>query len=496
MSTRSKESTKRKGVRPKPLTVEEKAIQAALEIQVETINQAFLEGAEFTRQTVDILVKADKIRETDFDEETGLHLYCNIRGNPSEPGLERECRGVIFGPDDQLVLKAFPYPIETDTSDREVLDNTIAPIMANCSFYDSHEGALVRMFWWPATESTKGKWYMCTHRKLDAYRSKWASKSSFGESFVAGLEAEIEANSKLKESLPNDDGSSTLSRFQTTLDITKQYMFLIRHNDDNRIVCEAPSRPTIYHVGTFVDGDLVMTENVQVPYPTKHEFASIDELVEAVDNIDPRSLQGIIIFAPGNVQYKVQNTYYRDYFNVRGNEPSIPFRYLHVRTNRDDREILQYLYPKMVDRFSSYENSLYEVAKRILEVYKSRYIHGQNLSYRPIQEFKVLSACHSWHKDNPPQNRVNIGKVIEVMNRQSAPTLNFLIKQLEQEKKDILVVKGQAQTMERSGTVTSNGSPMLKAKSPAEKIEDDELLDIGLTNTANTQKTTRVLSDA
>ena len=439
-----------------------------------------------TRHVVDELVKNDKIRETDSEEETGLQLYCNINGNPELTGFERECRGVVFC-GDKLILKAFPYPIETDTTDVDTLDVIKTKLSSNdvdnevdnevdngardnCMCFESHEGALVRMFYFGS------KWYTCTHRKLDAYRSKWASKTSFGQSFDNGLQSEVEVNEKLKNAIPEGD-NPLLMRFQSLLDKSKQYMFLIRHNAENRIVCQEPDRPTIYHVGTFVEGKLSMSENVYIPYPKRYYFKDINELTECVNNMDPRFLQGIIVFVHGNVQYKVLNTYYRDYFKIRGNEPSIPFQYLRIRNKREDRELLEYLYPHMKERFKSYENSLYTIAQRILEVYKSRYIYGEILPLRPIQEFKILSACHAWHKQDKARNRIHLNKVIEIMNMQPATSLNFLIKQLEIEKKARFVDVEITCSCSRSDTITSNGSAMLKSKKSPPIAEEIQNLD-------------------
>lgn len=482
----SSKEPRRKEAAPK--TEEEKALEETLAAKVDEVNQAFLDGSELTREMVDVLVKADKIRETDSDKDAGLQLFCNTRGNPSEAGLERECRGVVFK-GDTLILKAFPYPIETDTTQNETLTSAIEPMMDKCMFFDSHEGALVRMF------NHEGKWYTCTHRKLDAYKSKWASQRSFGDSFVDGLEAEMAVNDALRESVPEGD-EPLLERFQTLLDEKKQYMFLIRHSNENRIVCAAPERPTVYHVGTFVGGELVMTECVNVPYPRQRQFATLEELTKAVEEIDPCQLQGVIVFAPGNVQYKVQNTFYRDYFQIRGNEPSVPFQYLRLRTKRDDRELLEYLYPDMVKVFQRYENCLYEIAQRVFDVYRRRFIQGETMAHRPVQEFRILSACHSWHKSDPSRNKVGLSKVIEVMNTQPAPALNFLIKQLEQERKELLKVQAEEQTKARSSTITSDGSPMLRAAQPKNVTAvNEDVPDLGDTVVTNEKNEERVLSE-
>ena len=63
-------------------------------------------------------------------------------------------------------------------------------------------------------------------------------------------------------------------------------MFLVLNNDENRIVCDCPNRPTLYHVGTFVEGELVMDDNINIPYPKKHTFTNIDSLVSYVNDIN------------------------------------------------------------------------------------------------------------------------------------------------------------------------------------------------------------------
>ena len=50
---------------------------------------------------------------------------------------------------------------------------------------------------------------------------------------------------------------------------------------------------------------------------------------------------------------------YQEFFHVRGNEPSIKFRYLQVRMNKSQCDMLSYLYPKYTESFGEYENILY-----------------------------------------------------------------------------------------------------------------------------------------
>ena len=155
-------------------------------------------------------------------------------------------------------------------------------------------------------------------------------------------------------------------------------MFLIKNSDENRIVCSSPEKPTVFHVGTFVDGKLSFDEDIKIPYPNRFTFSTIDQLIDHVNNIDVRELHGVICFAPNNKQYKILHDEYMHLFKVRGNEPSIKFRYLQVRMKTDTLDTLYYLYPHMSEKFDEIENSIYEIAKNIYricsKIYKKRFV--------------------------------------------------------------------------------------------------------------------------
>jgi hypothetical protein len=372
---------------------------------------------EFSRANIEAL--GNTVRLVDSDESIGLDLFCYVRCGPTDEGLIRQCRGVVFH-EQKMVMKAFPYTTEYNHTDTESIEEHINTVFKECSFYDAHEGALIRMF------NFEGKWLTSTHRKLNAFRSKWASRESFGTIFKRALESELENNTALRESLPvTDDG--ILERFQSTLDITKQYMFLIRNTQENRIVCMPPSRPTFYHVGTFVDGELVMTEKINVPYPTHHKFSNSKELIEYVNNADPIYFQGVIVFAPDNKQYKILNKNYQDLFQARGNEPSIKFRYLQVRMDRKLVDMLFYLYPDFTPYFDDYENTLYDIAVSIHSAYVQRFMKKQYISM-PREEYAIMRDCHTWHLEDRDNNRMTLEKVIHMLNLQSPTNLNHMIR--------------------------------------------------------------------
>lgn len=405
---------------------------------------------EFTRAAVDAL--GNRVRVTDHDEASGLELLCYVHCGPNDNNIMQQCRGVVFNKE-TIVMRSFPYTVEHIHTDQAAIEADIQPVFQNCSFYDSYEGALVRMFYFD------GRWYTSTHRKLNAFHSKWASRESFGTSFKKALEAEVEHNSDLRKALPNgDDG--LFERFQKLLDTKKQYMFLVRHNEENRIVCATPKRPTLYHVGTFVDGDLVMTENIHLPYPKKHTFQNISDLVNYVSKIDIRDLQGVIVFAPDNKQYKIIHKEYIDLFRARGNEPSIKFRYLQVRMDPRMVNMLYHLYPSMKDTFTEYENSLYAVAKTIYNSYVQRHIKAK-WSTLPTEEYKVDCACHAWHEADRKNNRVTLDKVIEILNEQTPTALNQMIRRYHMESTQQADIQTRTTNLHRSNTITSPNGPAI-----------------------------------
>lgn len=365
------------------------------------------------------VVQENKIRLVDTDEETGLNLFCYNGCSNEEKNFIKQCRGLVFH-NDTLVMRAFPYADEFSHTETKVLEERLRSF-GQWSFYNSYEGALLRLFFF------SGKWFLSTHRKLNAFRSKWASKDSFGTLFKKALEHETEINPEFRSFLK--EGDNILDRFQASLDKNKQYMFLVRNTSENRIVCQPPghNESFLFHVGTFINSELSMTENIHIPRPTKLTFLNIDQLLDYIENkVDPGKTQGILCFGPNNTQIKILHAKYAEMYRVRGNVPSINFRYLEVRMDENLRNKLYELYPEYADTFDEMENKLYTVAKTIHESYRSRFIKKNVVVVEP-EEYRVMKACHEWHVADRATNFVTLNKVIEELNKQLPSKLNHMI---------------------------------------------------------------------
>lgn len=437
--------------------------QATVETATENVNEASaseeaqssmtpdspnkLPNLEFTRANIQAL--GNSVHLVDSDEDSKLDMFCYLKCGESDNELLKQCRGVVFN-EDNLVMKAFPYTNEYCHTNRDDII-TAVETFGDWTFYEAHEGALIRMFYF------NGKWFVSTHRKLNAFRSKWASRESFGTSFKNALMAEEVNNEVFKAALPA--GENILERFQSTLDTSKQYMFLIRNTNDNRIVCFAPDKPTVYHVGTFVNGNLFTPgfddTSVNLPTPKRLSFLNVDELLSFVEKISYKHLQGVIGFTKDNRQVKILHKDYQDLFRARGNEPSIKFRYLQVRMNRRFVNMLYHLYPNMAETFDEYENTIYDIARSIYRAYVQRFIKKRYVTV-PREEFSVIRECHTWHLSDRAKNRISLDQVIRILNQQSPTNLNHMIRRfkLEQSRQK----EQQSQVRPRSDSMRSTRS--------------------------------------
>ena len=419
----------------------------------------------FTRDNIDAL--GSNVRIADKCDESGLELLCYVKCTSEDNDLLRRSRGVVFH-GKQIVMHGFPYTVELSHNDNAQIEEIIGPALENSRFYDSHEGALIRAFFFG------NKWHLSTHRRLSAFKSKWSGLESFGTCYKRSLATEVKNNKSLRESIP-EGSEGLLERFLSTLDQNKQYMFLVKHTEANRIVCAAPEEPTLYHVGTFVDGVLSLDEDINIPYPKEHHFRTLDELIQYATDIDIRQLQGIICFAPNNKQYKIVHSDYQDLFRARGNEASIKFRYLQVRMDRKLTEMIYHLYPSWEKRLDDIENTIYSIAREIYNAYVQRFIKKRFVTVPP-QEFGVIKECHKWHEEDRTSNRISIEKVIEILNQQTPTALNRMIRRFRNEKIAQQQNKTDAKQRVRSNTISSASSPAVGPVPSASPIQSPLIL--------------------
>lgn len=374
-----------------------------------------------TEQDVSKYITAD-VRLTDTDDY--LRLYHYVHCDDASDDDVKASRGIIRD-GDNIVCKTFGYTTEISCNNVDLVKSNIHSF-SGCKVYDSEEGATVRLWF-----DVKGnKWRLSTHRKIDANHSRWGSPSaqSFGDMFLDALRWEC-VYGEMRERFDTKNRGGIFKEYCDSLDKNKTYVFLIRNSKENRIVCDAPEHPQAYFIGSFDRSTHLLTEGNDsgFPAPISHSFETVDDLIEFVSNTDIRKKQGVIVYLPNQKQVKVMNKMYLDFFNARGNEPSIKYRYLNVRKDQNMVSMLYTLYPEYIPMFETYENILTDVSRKIHRAYVARYINRQFVSL-PQPEFFILQACHGWHIQDRAYNKISLDRVTTTIDNQSPTSLNKLIK--------------------------------------------------------------------
>ena len=105
-----------------------------------------------------------KIIMTDEDPEGKLKNYCYDFCNNDSSNDIKTARGLVYK-DEKPFLKSFGYTPQytIDNIDNDI-KKYIKSNIKNLNFFDSYEGTLLRLFY----NDINDKWYLSTHRKLNA----------------------------------------------------------------------------------------------------------------------------------------------------------------------------------------------------------------------------------------------------------------------------------------------------------------------------------------
>lgn len=281
------------------------------------------------------------------------------------PGHLKACRGVVVeNSTGSVVWQTFGFADEyVDELPQQSLDGY--------RMYNSLEGTSLRLFFY------SDKWYLATHRKLNAFSSKWGSGKSFGQLFVDGLMA---------------NHGFVYPEWLETLDKSKLYVFFVQCTPENRIVCFSPPHPKVWHVATFAKEGLedpTVTVGVDqqhpvatcgadppVGLPTPPRGADSGVLLDYVRKLDPRWFQGVIL-RKGMHEIKILNAEYAGLSLLRDNEPSLALRYVQVRACVDKYIPFTSLYFDSQPLFDHIEALIKSEACRLCELYTKRYIEGK-----------------------------------------------------------------------------------------------------------------------
>jgi hypothetical protein len=343
------------------------------------------------------------------DDDGNLQIYSYTYCDNNSPAELKQCRGLVFN-EDNLLFSSLGFTPEY-TTDMSYFSSLSLPF-SSYNFFPSEEGTLIRLFF-------HDKWYVSTHRKLNAFNSRWGSTKSFGEFFVDYIK---------------DHGWTSIEHLTGCLDTNHVYFFLIRTNSETKIVSNPTETNRSYFVGCMVDGknfSLSCPHPLDFPTQKKLEFNNWEEVFSYVDNCDHTKQQGVIAFLSSDSeskypnQFKIVNPKYQLYSQVRGNEPNLFYRYLQVRSNPVYSKLIYEIYPEHISTFILYENIIIKIAKNIHNAYISRFVN-KNFVVVSKEEYKVVQECHGWHISNR-SNRVTLNHVIGVLNQDKYSHILYIL---------------------------------------------------------------------
>lgn len=344
------------------------------------------------------------IRKT--DELDGLECFCS--DNPPTDNFEKSIRGcVFFGK--KLVLKPLPY--STDI----VVDDTFDSPIENISdfiVYDMRECTIIRLFFFSE------KWYITTHRKLNAYKSKWGCAPSFGEIFESFI---------LKKT------NKSLQEFYNTLDKNLSYTFTIGTVANTRCVS-----PTHDSINLFVcqneNGDIVENDDMSDWYQKKLDFKDITSAKNYVLELSfPYTSCGLYLLNPKTLEsFKFINNDYNKLTKLRNNIPSIPFAYVNCMFDPVKNLMFRKLYPEMETVFNEYDRDVQQIASNIYNDYVKRFLYKQNFIV-PKYENAMLYSLHGMYIQN--HERVTMSTVFDMLKTTNPSNINKMLGDIKKAKK-------------------------------------------------------------
>jgi len=272
--------------------------------------------------------------------------------------------------------------------------------------FRSYEGSLIRVF------KYKEKIYISTHKKLDAFNSKWCSTNSFGYLFKHALSRMLFMH------------GVDVNKYIESLTENYVHTFLLRNSKENRLVCNYPSRDEdtfVYYVGSYEMGKVqfipsFFSKNSYIPIPYFND--DIKNVPEKVRKMNYKFEQGVLVMFESGRTIKVLNNLYNKYKNVRGNTPNIILRYLELRNNKEEQRILENLFPEYIQEFESINHKLFDVASFITRQYINRFIR-KRYSVVPPCQYVITKQLHEWHKQDRDNNIISINKTLSVINEQN-----------------------------------------------------------------------------
>ncbi len=372
------------------------------------------------------------------DEFDGLTVHHFTDCDYTSPVEIKAMRGIIKD-EDTVVCQTFPFTPEL-REDHSELSSLLDPFLKkNSKVFQSLEGTLLRIWFRTKNDHPNGgEWFLSTHRKLDAFFSRWGSDSTYGEYFVCTLLRAATIHPQLQN-------VNTFEEYASRLNKNKVYVLLLRTSKENRVVCTSQDYTTLYTVGAFDrEHNFAFEYPSSVPetiFPSIPEITiepwSVEGVRETVSRIAPFDYQGVIFIDESGETLKVLNNSYEEMVQLRGNVPNVLLRYIQLRNGNDTEQAIRYqeLYRDFSDEFVTFERVLREISFNLHKKYILRFVHHK-IAMVPPEQYQVLRELHQQYLAN--KNRiVTHDVVLQYLKTLTAGKLMYLYTKFLQREADL-----------------------------------------------------------
>lgn len=323
-----------------------------------------------------------------IDKKGDLMLIHYISSTPSSSNM----RGVILDKSKmKIVCNSFPateeftYTQFTEGStnvDRSKLNFTDGSLEVT----KAYEGTIVRLMYvesqdedvracfMNAKPEDKGGWILSTHKKIDGRAGRWDGPSTFGQQFA--------------DAWPADKGD-----FNTYFTKNMCYVFLLSH-PSNRVVCNI-DKPTLRLVGIYSPSNDGRME--RLPYG-KHlflnqpfivqkplEIKSYEDFCVQAASIKWFEYTGLLVCGDKTC-FKIVPDEYFVKRRIRGNEPSLPLRYIYLYMRDTTPKELTDMYPEKSDLFADLNKWLVRLPELLTDTYRERYMTKKTEDYERLPQ--------------------------------------------------------------------------------------------------------------
>jgi hypothetical protein len=359
------------------------------------------------------------------DEMDGLQCHHYKEDYSFIDNNSMKFRGIIAD-GTSILCRSFAYTPEFNSND-ENLKEILYPLLAKGpKVFDSYEGSLLRL--WYDNREGYNKWRLSTHRRIEAFTSRWGSETSYGEFFIQGLVLKFGSSEN-----PFDDFTSKLNK-------NLIYVFLLRNGKHNRVVCDTQESIALYSIGVFdkLNNFVFSFEDNETGLP-KTEVAPVDitddldvsfnNIIEYVNSVNPYDRQGVVIIASGASMdieaLKVVNSEYWRLSKLRGNNPNFIKRYIELRGKEEVNDYIS-LYNEHKELFDECENVLADITNNILKKYVNRYVR-KRAAILPPEQFYIIKEIHKSYLTH--KQPITYTDVENIVNGQTPKQLFYIYQQ-------------------------------------------------------------------